>query len=512
VKRRFVIILAVLNVPKPLLMKTISKLSALALLILVIIIGCRRSFSDLNPNAAPTLDANGAFTKKFVKQWYLKSFKKTGDWKTARVTVNKFPSFKNGFYRKQGSLEIWEYPLIRQKKQFLVQAEKEGLTAAQVRKVVSASISRVLFIRTAQNKVIIREVNYVPYWNYLQRKQFDISHVGYGKAGDDFTGNMIVKDWKGNIISIRVLQDGKIVKKVVAQKKGSQDQSQAKWVCDEPVEYCMYYQDCVMSGDVMTDDCGEPYADPSDCYWDQQCYDDGEEEDPCTLYGECDSYEEPPPTPTDPCAEAQTGANKATTLSQNGTYISAKSNILTAGAADGKEHGISFGKDASGNIITSSMTTGTTNSSGTGIVSNKFADLHNHPGNTPPSSGDLYGFIDMASANSSIETRYIVTPNGTVYALVITDLQAAKNFNLNYPRESNPGYEPGFPGDIVDEYNELKGWYGASDEMAMAFVLAKYNAGVALLKQDSNGNFKRLNTNQTTDANGNTIYVANNCQ
>jgi hypothetical protein len=55
--------------------------------------------------------------------------------------------------------------------------------------------------------------------------------------------------------------------------------------------------------------------------------------------------------------------------------------------------------------------------------------------------------------------------------------------------------------------------YGATDEMAMAFVMEKYKMGVALLKQDSNGDFKRLNTieHPPTDGTGK-FYTSNNCQ
>lgn len=46
----------------------------------------------------------------------------------------------------------------------------------------------------------------------------------------------------------------------------------------------------------------------------------------------------------------------------------------------------------------------------------------------------------------------------------------------------------------------------------MAFIMEKYKPGVALLKQDGNGKFKRLRTQETVDANGNNTYTANNCQ
>ena len=50
-----------------------------------------------------------------------------------------------------------------------------------------------------------------------------------------------------------------------------------------------------------------------------------------------------------------------------------------------------------------------------------------------------------------------------------------------------------------------------SEERAMSYVLDKFNTGISLLKQDSNGNFKRLKTDENT-SNGNTTYTSNNCQ
>lgn len=99
-----------------------------------------------------------------------------------------------------------------------------------------------------------------------------------------------------------------------------------------------------------------------------------------------------------------------------------------------------------------------------------------------------------------------------MYALVITDVNKANGFNSAFPRVSNPGFSPDFPGHIVDEINEMKGLYGATEEMALAFIMEKYNMGVALLKQDSDGNFKRLNTVPNTNSTGVVIsYTAKNC-
>jgi hypothetical protein len=224
----------------------------------------------------------------------------------------------------------------------------------------------------------------------------------------------------------------------------------------------------------------------------------------------------PPPVqtqPTDPspCSTAQDASNLASGFSANNAFTSAKSGVVSA-AADGLEHAVSFGKDANGNIITSAISNGNSNSSGAPAITNKFADLHSHPGNLPPSSGDIYGLIDIfENGNGAFQTRYIVTPNGTVYAIVMTDILAMFNFNVEYPREPNVGFEPDFPEEISDEINRMKQLGNATDEMAIAFILDKYNTGIALLKQNANGDFKRVNTIEYTDANGVKTYTTNTC-
>ena len=54
-----------------------------------------------------------------------------------------------------------------------------------------------------------------------------------------------------------------------------------------------------------------------------------------------------------------------------------------------------------GNITTSSITNGSGSAAGVPNWPGAFADLHNHNDANPPSSGDLYGFIDRSNANSS---------------------------------------------------------------------------------------------------------------
>jgi len=226
------------------------------------------------------------------------------------------------------------------------------------------------------------------------------------------------------------------------------------------------------------------------------------------------------PIEYDPCAEAQLGASKATTLSQNSVYSTAKSNIQSAGASDNNEHSVTFGKDAGNNITASSMTTGGPNSGNvTTSWPGAFADIHNHPANTTPSPGDFYGLITTNQNYSGYDTRFVVTASGSVYALLITDLARASAWATNNPMQQITGFPPDFPVTIADDFADAKSYMInimginslIADEMAMALVLEKYNTGVALLKQNPGGDFKRLLTSETT-VNGATTYTANNCQ
>lgn len=137
-----------------------------------------------------------------------------------------------------------------------------------------------------------------------------------------------------------------------------------------------------------------------------------------------------------------------------------------------------------------------------------FAALHNHPENTPLASGDIYASVKLGVKNSSFTTTYILT-NGEVYAIVVTDLAAAQAFVAEYPADHLPGYNPEFPDFIFNQLQVLVTPMGSSIEgktAAIAFILDKYNAGITLFKQDSNGEFKLIKTLETTISDGSKTY------
>jgi len=214
----------------------------------------------------------------------------------------------------------------------------------------------------------------------------------------------------------------------------------------------------------------------------------------------------------DPCEEAKAGAAAATMFVKDSLYNAALANIKTAFALDQHEHCISFGKDAAGNIISSSLSGGGAISGKVPTITNAFADLHNHPNNIPPDAGDFYGLININKNNPGYKTRFVVTPGGTLYALLVTDIAAALSFTEKNPPQPPAfvGGPPGFPVAIVDESREMKYQYNCTDEMVLAFILEKYNTGVSLLKQQRDGDFKKIITTVSKNGNG-LVYSVGSC-
>jgi hypothetical protein len=198
----------------------------------------------------------------------------------------------------------------------------------------------------------------------------------------------------------------------------------------------------------------------------------------------------------DPCEDAKPGAVAATLFAKDSLFHLALANIKNAYALNKHEHCISFGKDASGKFIASSISNGGATSGKVPAITNAFADLHNHPNNLPPDAGDFYGLLNINKNNPAYKTRFVITLDDNVYALLVTDAAAALSFTEKYPHQppAYAGGPPGFAVAITDEAREMKYKCNCTDEMVLAFILEKYNTGVSLLKQNNNGVFNKIIT------------------
>jgi hypothetical protein len=214
------------------------------------------------------------------------------------------------------------------------------------------------------------------------------------------------------------------------------------------------------------------------------------------------------PEKMEPC----TVGDIITSLSQSTEYNSALNNVRSADPT--KEHSITLGKDANGNITQAPMNNGgpvkvEINTSWAGA----FGAIHNHPPNTPISGGDIYTAVTLNSNNINFTTTFVYT-NGEMYAAVVTDLAAAKAFVANYPADIRPQYNPEFPDFIFNQMEDLRRSMGQSVDgltSAIAFILDKYNAGITFLKQDTSGRFNPIKIKETTNPNGSKTYTSTPC-
>jgi hypothetical protein len=220
---------------------------------------------------------------------------------------------------------------------------------------------------------------------------------------------------------------------------------------------------------------------------------------------------DPDPIPDpEPCAKAQTITNGIL----DNEYRSALNSIRTA-SADGLEHSITLGKKGIMQTIQSPMNTGGTHDVAVNTsLQGAFASIHNHPtASLPISGGDIYTSVKLNTLCGDLVTSFIALPDGSTYAIVVTDIVVAQAFVAAYPADVKPGYSPEFPDFIFDQMQDLVDEMGSSVEgrtTAMAFVLDKYNAGITLLKQDSAGNFNSIKTEETIQ-NGTKTYTPKPC-
>lgn len=213
-----------------------------------------------------------------------------------------------------------------------------------------------------------------------------------------------------------------------------------------------------------------------------------------------------------PCAVVKPYAYNTTLFSTTFHYQTALQQMVGKIEADpAHEFIVSFGRDTLGQVMVSPIAMGNKSNAVVPAVLNGFADLHNHPKHTPPSSGDLYGLLMKNRRNSQYTTRYILADVNAVYALVVTDTIAACNFLKNYAPQQAPGFSPLFPDELLNEYREIKHRFGVSEELAMAYLLEKYAAGVVLMKQNGKSDFVVIRTSKsgTGDA---IIFMNTSCQ
>ncbi len=253
--------------------------------ILIFVAACNKETS--NP-------ANNTFTAGAAKEWYYGTFKRSPGWTASNQKGKKLPDWKHAIIGKIGNSDVVEFPLVKGSKAFPIPGGN-SLSPAEKKKIADASLSRILFIK-AGNKILVREVDYIPGWNYLQKNQFDISKNSLtGK--NDFTGMVVVKEWNGTVLRSVIYENGKAVRIGKRSAKIETTDGKGNQAEEEQCTYyelCIWQQDCVLTiyGDGMTTfDC-EQWFNTGQCWTEEFCV----ETDPCVIAPEsCDGGGGDPP-------------------------------------------------------------------------------------------------------------------------------------------------------------------------------------------------------------------------
>lgn len=212
----------------------------------------------------------------------------------------------------------------------------------------------------------------------------------------------------------------------------------------------------------------------------------------------------------DPCSKAKAASEKATNDYKNPAVQDAKKAVQDGYNSDptGNKSEYTTMINEEGGKLEKGTTYGGYNSSNVqgGVISTTVADIHNHNDEFPPSPGDVYGVMKAFNYYQKFRTRYVYTQGGEEYAIVVTDSAALQNFYQTFPPNVIQGETriyTNFPGNLFNEWAEIVQQYGNNllgNEIALAQILNKYNAGVAVTKKDkTTGDFKKLNVTENSD-------------
>ena len=265
----------------------IKLLSLIVLLTAVTFFACKRT-ADVQTNKE-------TFGVQQAKEWYYGYFKKSAEFINSSVKGKQLPDWKNGTYRKMGDLEIVEFPLLKENS--TISVVKDNSASSQgVKQIINASLKKIAFIKKVNTEIVVREIDYIPNWSYLQTKAFDISTTDFGSKSNDFTGMITTKKWGGITLAHYPMVSGKYYSnKTKANTTSSQQANSAD--CPD-VEWCTYSITCIfeLHGDVWinTGECSDPVEISCVPIPDPNCSGGGGGggEDPCETYGICGDGEE----------------------------------------------------------------------------------------------------------------------------------------------------------------------------------------------------------------------------
>jgi hypothetical protein len=304
----------------------------------IIILACQKELSS--PGEVST-----KFDDKAAKEWYYGTFKKSPEWKNSSTKGKQLPDWKKGVYKKIGNFEIVEFPLVKQNRSVIMNANG---SEQDKRRIAENTLDRIIFVKSNSGNISVRGIQFIPDIGYLANNNYDISKNTLGDIDSKFIGILSIRTWDDKEIVRNNFKDGKVTAR-------SYPLSSAKISASSRIEcngvlITEWYSDCDIhitgsQGDLLiTVDC-TPWAQTGNswCFPDPdaappECSNPNSQECFCELIGGCD---DPIPNP-DPDPDCNMSDTEAEDKLQSVT-----SEIFTNGTASS---GGDTGPDPDGHI------------------------------------------------------------------------------------------------------------------------------------------------------------------
>ncbi|BEV06692.1 hypothetical protein [Chryseobacterium gambrini] len=225
----------------------------------------------------------------------------------------------------------------------------------------------------------------------------------------------------------------------------------------------------------------------------------------------------------DPCKKLKLNLQKAKQMMDN-SVVKAKNDAMTATiATDTAEKGMYWGYNSSGQMMTSNIFDMSVNYGGIPISSTLFTPIgsaHNHNGPdlyTNFSPADIIGFNITNHSFPTINHTFANGADGSLYVLTIESQLAYDDYANQYPMSTIDAPSPTNPhgtGDwkkgtdirveedfLLRYFNDLGKTADEAMDLAMGYLIEKYNMGIMISKKGTDGNFHPIQVEkvETTD-------------
>jgi hypothetical protein len=162
--------------------------------------------------------SNDKFDATAAKEWYYGIFKKGEEYKSALSVsgIKKYPDWQYGIAQIKGDYQIVEFPLKSTVRTVQVFANP-AYTEADKKRIVNASVERVVIIKDAAGNITPRIVTYIPDLDYLAKHHYDISENMVTQIDNDFNGFLFIRTWSGGFINGFKINNGRITRKLAKE-------------------------------------------------------------------------------------------------------------------------------------------------------------------------------------------------------------------------------------------------------------------------------------------------------